>query len=67
MKSKSICVWFQVCPLKRCYEQGKLDKKWIENYCLGNYLKCIRKKMEEKGAYHPDNMLPDGTIDENLK
>jgi len=23
--------------------------------------------MEEKGKYHPDNMLPDGTIDEKLK
>ena len=67
MKGKDICVWFGVCPLKKFYEQGKLDKKWIENYCLGDYLKCIRKKMEEEGAYHPDNMLPDGTIDENLK
>jgi len=23
--------------------------------------------MEESGKYHPDNMLPDGSIDENLK
>jgi hypothetical protein len=23
--------------------------------------------MEEEGKYHPDNMLPDGTRDENLK
>ncbi len=52
--------------MKRFYEQGKLDKKWIENFCLGNNKKCIRYKMEARGEYHPDNMLPDGSIDNNL-
>ncbi len=65
--SKKACVWFNVCPLKRFYENGKLDKKWIESYCLGDNSRCIRKKMEEEGKYHPDNMLPDGTIDERLE
>lgn len=60
------CKWFRVCPMKRFYEQGKLDKKWIENFCLGNNKKCIRYKMEARGEYHPDNMLPDGSIDNNL-
>jgi hypothetical protein len=27
----------------------------------------VRRKIEEEGQYHPDNMLPDGTIDEKLK
>ena len=62
-----ICKWFDVCPLKRYYEQGKLDKKWIEDYCWRNNPNCVRKNMEENGAYHPDNMLPDGTIDKGLK
>jgi len=66
MKHK-ICKWFEVCPLKRYYEQGKLDKKWIEDYCWMNNPNCIRKKMEEKGEYHPDNMLPDGTVDKSLR
>ena len=61
------CEWFEVCPLKRFYEQKKIDRRWIENYCRGDYSKCVRYKMEDKGIYHPDNMLPDGTIDENLK
>jgi len=66
-RHKIICRWFDVCPLKTYYEQGKLDKKWIEDYCLSNNPSCVRKKMEEKGIYHPDNMLPDGTVDKNLK
>ncbi len=61
------CKWFPVCPMKRFYEQGLLNRKWIENYCQGDWSKCVRYQMEEQGEYHPDNMLPDGTIDESLK
>jgi len=61
------CKWFQVCPMKWYYDNGKLDKSWIDNYCKGNYKKCIRYEMEEKGQYHEDWMLPDGTLDESLK
>ena len=60
------CKWFHVCPMKRFYEHGKLDKKWIDNYCKGNWKNCIRYQLEEKGQYHTDNMLPDGTIDKSL-
>ena len=56
------CKWFSVCPMKRFYDQGKLDKKWIDLYCKGNWKNCIRYQMEENGRYHPDNMLPNGTI-----
>ncbi len=66
-KSAKTCKWFPVCPMKRFYEQGKLDKKWIEEYCLGNWERCVRYQMEEKGEPHPDNMLPNGEIDESLK
>jgi hypothetical protein len=60
------CVWFSCCPLKRFYEQGKLDKKWIEKYCMGGGAGCVRRKMEDAGKFHPDSMMPDGTIDKNL-
>lgn len=53
--------------MKRYYEQGLIDKKWIEEYCKGNWRKCIRYQMEEKGKYHPDWMLPDGSLKEELK
>ena len=58
------CKWYPVCPIKTYTEEGRLDRYWIENYCLVNNRKCIRYRMEEKGEYHPDNMLPDGTIKE---
>jgi len=61
------CKWFPVCPMKRYHEMDKLDKYWINNYCKGNYKKCKRYIMEEKGEHHPDWMLPDGTLDESLK
>jgi uracil-DNA glycosylase family 4 len=61
------CKWFVMCPMKRFYEEGRLEKKWIELYCKGDWGNCIRYKMEEQGHYHPDWMLPDGALDENLR
>ncbi|MBE9469323.1 MAG: uracil-DNA glycosylase [Bacteroidetes bacterium] len=61
------CKWYNVCPMKYFSEQGKLEKRWIENYCKGNWKDCIRFQKEEKGIYHPDNMLPNGEIDKKLK
>ncbi len=60
------CKWYPVCPMKYFFEQGKLDKKWIELYCKGDWLNCVRYQMEENFQYHPDNMLPDGSIDKRL-
>jgi len=65
MKKKE-CKWYCCCPMKYYSDRGKLDKKWTEEYCHGNWHACIRYQMEENGRYHPDNMLPDGTIDKNL-
>ncbi|MCD6471414.1 uracil-DNA glycosylase [bacterium] len=64
---KEICKWYSVCPMRLFYKEGKLDKKWIEQYCFNGGQNCKRYEMEEKGIPHPDNMLPDGTIDESLK
>ena len=61
------CKWYQVCPMKRFYENGKIDKKWIRLYCKGDWENCVRYQMEEEGRFHPDWMLPDGTLDERLK
>jgi len=57
------CKWYDVCPVKRFYEQGKISKKYVDNYCKSknNYLNCKRYQLEEKGIYHSDNLLPDGT------
>lgn len=61
------CRWYPVCPMKRFYQAGRIDKYWIETYCNGNNTECVRYQMEERGEYHPDLMLPDGTCDESLK
>jgi len=63
----SECKWYPVCPIKSYFEQGRLDVYWIEKYCKGNWKHCVRYQMEENGSYHPDWMLPDGTIDAKLK
>ncbi len=65
MKNKK-CKWYFVCPIKSFVENGKLDPIWIEKYCLVGNKNCERFKMEERGEYHPDNMLPNGKIKEDL-
>ena len=67
MAYEQICNWYNVCPFKIFYEEDKIDKKWIDEYCWGDYFKCVRRKMEKEGVFHPDNMLPDGTIREDIK
>ena len=63
----SQCKWYSMCPMKRFYEKGVLDRKWVELYCKGDWKSCVRYNMEENGEAHPDWMLPDGTIDTELK
>jgi hypothetical protein len=64
---KKRCKWYNVCPMRYYYERGLLDEKWIKKYCFGDNLSCKRYQAEENGIYHEDWMLPDGTLDENLK
>ncbi|MBN2649361.1 MAG: uracil-DNA glycosylase [Prolixibacteraceae bacterium] len=65
--STSICKWYPVCPMKYYYEHGKIDSFWVENYCKNNYSQCVRYQMEENGQFHPDNMMPDGTLNNVLE
>lgn len=58
------CKWYYVCPVREYTEKGKLERYWTENYCLISNKTCVRYQMEERGEYHPDNMLPDGEIAE---
>jgi DNA polymerase len=53
--------------MKHFFEQGRLDRSWIDRYCRGDWTTCVRYQMEETGKDHPDNMLPDGSIAETLK
>ena len=61
------CKWYPVCPMKGYYEQGKLDKSWIDKYCKGDWRSCVRFHMEEEGEPHPDWMLPNGELKDDLE
>ncbi len=43
------CKWFPLCPMKRYYERGDLQARWIESYCRGEWKICVRYRMEELG------------------
>ncbi len=64
---KKVCKWYGICSMKRFYEHGRLEKKWIERYCKGDYESCVRYQMEEEREPHSDNMLPNGEIRKDLK
>jgi len=54
--------------MKRAYDRGLLDKKWIEDYCWNDGKGCVRKRrFEQEGYVSPDYVLPDGTVDDELK
>ena len=61
------CKWLNVCPLRKFEEKGKLGLKWKKEYCERNYGGCKRFQLQEVGEFHPDNMLPNGEVDKNLK
>ena len=63
---KNICKWYQVCPIKFFVDSGKLDQKWVENYCLVGNKNCVRYQLEESGESHPDNLLPYGDLKDDL-
>ena len=68
MVRHDVCQWYnETSGMKRAFDQGKLDRKWIEDYCWNGGKGCVRKKrFEEEGYVSPDYVLPDGTVDENL-
>ncbi len=69
MAKKNVCRWWdETSGIKRAYDAGKLDKKWIEDYCFNGGKNCVRKqRWENEGYISPDWVLPDGTEDETVK
>ncbi len=63
---KTRCKWYNVCPIKYFVKEGKLEKEWVENYCLIGNKNCVRYVLEETGKYHPANLLPNGEIRKDL-
>lgn len=56
------CAWYPVCPIKGFTDDSRLERFWVENYCLVGNRRCRRLQMEARGEFHPDEMLPDGSI-----
>jgi len=63
------CPWYSICPLRRFERQGRIDHSWVRDYCrtMENWRNCRRYQLEEEDLPHPDNMLPDGKIDESIR
>ncbi|RLG12453.1 uracil-DNA glycosylase [Candidatus Pacearchaeota archaeon] len=59
-----ICKWYDICPLRQFEKQEKISEGFKEEYCKTeeNWKNCKRFQMEEKGLYHPDNLMPNGEI-----
>jgi hypothetical protein len=66
---RRVCRWYnETSGMKRAFDAGRLEKRWIDDYCLNSGTGCVRKRRyENEGYVSPDYVLPDGTIDENLK
>jgi len=62
------CKWYSVCPMREFERQGRIDSKWAKKYCKtdDNWQNCKRYQLQEQSVYHPDNMLPNGEIDETI-
>ena len=69
MKRENLCKWYNTTSgVKRAYDLGLVDKKWVENYCWKGGKGCVRKKrFEEEGYVSPDYVLPDGSVSEDIK
>ena len=69
MGSGHVCRWYDsTSGMKRAFDAGLLDRKWIDDYCLNGGQGCVRKKrFEGQGYVSPDYVLPDGTEDPALK
>jgi uracil-DNA glycosylase len=63
---RSVCIWYEVCPITAYTRKGLIDPVWSDLYCRGNWASCVRYQMEEQHIFHPDHMMPDGTIDRSL-
>ena len=69
MARGNVCRWYNgTSGMKRAFDAGLLDRKWIDDYCLNGGQGCVRKqRFETEGYVSPDYVLPDGTEDPTLK
>ena len=66
---KKLCVWYnESSGVKKSYDLGLIDGKWVESYCWKGGDGCVRKKrFEEEDYVSPDYVLPDGSVSNKVK
>jgi len=67
--NRNLCRWYdETSAIKRAYDRGLIERKWVEDYCWNGGNGCVRKRrFEEEHYVSPDYVLPDGTVSEELK
>ena len=66
---RNLCHWYdETSAMKRAYDLGLIDEKWVKNYCWNGGKNCVRKmRFEKEGYISPEHVLPDGTENQKLK
>jgi len=64
-----VCRWYnETSGVKRAYDLGLIDERWVRDYCLNGGDGCVRKRrFENEGYVSPDYILPDGSVSEAVK
>jgi hypothetical protein len=65
----TVCRWYnETSGVKRAYDLGLIDERWVRDYCLNGGEGCVRKmRFENEGYVSPDYVLPDGSMSEAVK
>lgn len=63
MADRNLCPWYNATSgIKRAYDAGVIERRWVEQYCWKGGVGCVRKRrFEEEGCVSPDYVLPDGS------
>ena len=61
---KSVCRWYkETSGVKRAYDLGLIDKKWVKDYCWNGGRNCDRKRRYEgEDCVSLDYVLPDSSV-----
>jgi len=64
-----LCRWYdETSAIKNAYDERKIAKQRVENYCWNGGKSCVRKKrFQQEGYASPGHLMPDGSIDQKLK
>lgn len=59
-KEKKVCPNIEKCPMYKKFTSDRVKRMYINYYCEGDFERCQRKKIRDRGEVPPDALLPDG-------